>query len=235
MGKGKLSKFDELKTFSNVFEPAFEEVFDKDFRFKGKWGSEHFFNNNPLILELGCGKGEYTVGLAGLFPGKNFIGFDIKGARIWTGARQAIMENIPNVAFVRARIEFIKSFFGRNEVDEIWLTFPDPQLKRRRNKKRLTASLFLNSYREFLKDGGIVHLKTDSAVLYNYTLEMVKKNELPLVFATEDLYGSEPADVVYGIRTFYESQFVEAGLNIHYLKFRLPADKVITEPYFGDN
>ena len=176
MGKRKLGQFEELNTFSNVFQPSIDEVFGKDYRLKGKWAAGHFKNTNPVILELGCGKGEYTVGLAGLFPGQNFIGIDIKGARIWAGARQAIREKIPNVAFIRTRVEFITSVFGRDEVDEIWLTFPDPQLKTKRNKKRLTASKFLNSYREFLKDGGIVHLKTDNSVLYNYTLELVKNN-----------------------------------------------------------
>lgn len=235
MGKRKLGQFEELNTFSNVFQPSIDEVFDQDYPLKGKWAAGHFKNTNPVILELGCGKGEYTVGLAGLFPGQNFIGIDIKGARIYTGARQALRENIPNVAFIRTRIEFINSVFAGDEVDEIWLTFPDPQLKNRRNKKRLTASKFLNSYREFLKDGGIVHLKTDNAVLYRYTLELVKENELPLLFATEDLYGSELADVVYGIRTYYEEQFIEKGLNIHYLKFELPSDKIIKEPPNDEN
>lgn len=218
-----------MKTFNNVFQPSIEEVFGKDYRLKNKWAGEHFKNDHPIILELGCGKGEYTLGLAGIFPEKNFIGIDIKGARIWTGARQAHREKIPNVAFIRTRIEFINSFFGENEVDEIWLTFPDPQLKKRWNKKRLTTALFLNSYRDFLKDQGLIHLKTDNAELYQYTLDLVKVNALPLVFATDDLYGSNQEEMVYGIRTYYEQQFIEDGLNIHYLKFELPRDKVITE------
>ncbi len=230
MGKSKLRKYDEIRTFSNVFQPSFDEVFEKNFSLKGKWAAEHFNNDNPLILELGCGKGEYTVGLAGLFPGKNFIGIDIKGDRICIGARQAHREGISNVAFIRTRIEFVNSFFGRDEVEEIWLTFPDPQLKQRRNKKRLTASKFLNLYKEVLKDGGIVHLKTDNLVLYHYTLELVKRNKLPLVFSTEDLYGSEQANEVCGIRTYYEAQYIKEGLNIHYLKFALPSDTVIKEP-----
>ena len=230
MGKGKIGKFEEMKTFSNVFQPSFEEVFGKDFRLKGKWAAEHFRNEHPIILELGCGKGEFTVGLAGIFPDKNFVGVDIKGARIWTGARQAYREQLSNAAFVRTRIELINSFFGKDEVEEIWLTFPDPQLKKRRNKKRLTAARFLNSYRGFLKVGGMVHLKTDNAVLYNYTRELIKANDLPLVSATEDLYGSDLADIVNGIRTYYEGQFIEEGLKIHYLKFELPRDKTITEP-----
>ncbi len=230
MGKGKISKFEEMKTFRNVFQPPFEEVFRRDFSLKGRWAPEHFGNSHPIVLELGCGKGEYTVGLAGIFPDKNFIGVDIKGARIWTGARQAHLEKIPNVAFIRTRIEFIHSFFGPGEVEEIWLTFPDPQLKKRRNKKRLTAARFLNLYREFLVDGGTVHLKTDNAVLYRYTLDLVRANDLPLDFATEDLYGSRQVDMVHGIRTFYEKQFIGEGMNIHYLRFRLPGDRVIREP-----
>ncbi len=234
MGKGKIRKFEEMKSFRNVFQPAFEEVFGKDHKLKNNWGGIHFRNKNPLILELGCGKGEYTVGLAQLFPGKNFIGVDIKGARIWTGARQAQLEKISNVAFIRTRIEFINSFFGEDEVDEIWLTFPDPQLKKRRNKKRLTTAGFLNLYRDFLKDGGIIHLKTDNKVLYNYTLGLLEQNEITPLIATGDLYGSKQADLVFGIRTFYEDQFIEEGLKIHYLKFELPKDRIITEPLRGE-
>ncbi len=230
MGKGKISKFEEMKTFRNVFQPSLDEVFGRDFHLKNKWAAEHFGNHHPLILELGCGKGEYTLGLAGIFPGMNFIGVDIKGARIWSGARKAEQENMPNVAFIRTRIEFINSFFGRDEVDEIWLTFPDPQAKKRRNKKRLTAAGFLNLYRGFLKDGGLMHLKTDNGLLYQYTLDLVKANELPLIVATDDLYGSQHADMVYGIRTFYEEQYNEEERNIHYLQFRLPSDKIIVEP-----
>ena len=229
MGKGKLNKFEELKTFSNVFQPPINEVFEKDFNLKGKWGVDHFKNDHPIVLELGCGKGEYTVGLAGLFPGKNFIGIDIKGARIWKGAKHAYGENTPNVAFLRTRIEFIHSCFGKDEVEEVWITFPDPQLKQRRIKKRLTAAHFLNSYREFLKDRGLIHLKTDNDVLYQYTLELVNQNKLPLLHATEDLYGSGQEDVVYGIRTYYEEQFIKKGMNIHYLKFELPHNRTIEE------
>jgi tRNA (guanine-N7-)-methyltransferase len=229
VGKGKLSKFEEMKTFDNVFQPTTEQVFQKDFGLKGRWASRHFRNGHPIILELGCGKGEYSVGLAERFPGINFIGMDIKGARIWTGARKAYLEKIPNVAFIRTRIEFVTSFFGPDEVDEIWLTFPDPQLKKRRNKKRLTAARFLNLYRKFLKDNGIIHLKTDNAVLYEYTLEMARLNQLSVEYATDDLYGSKYPELVHGIRTFYEEQYIEQGLNIHYLQFRLPSGKDIME------
>jgi len=230
VGKGKIRKFEDMKTFKNVFQPSLEEVFDKDFRLKNNWKQEYFENEKPIILELGCGKGEYSVGLAEKFPEKNFIGVDIKGARIWTGARYALEAEIPNVAFIRTRIEFISSFFGPDEVEEIWLTFPDPQLKKRRNKKRLTASRYLNSYRKFLIDEGLIHLKTDNDVLYQYTLDLVKENGLPRVYTTVDLYGSKQNNIVYGIQTHYEKLFIEEGLNIHYMQFKLPKNKEIIEP-----
>ncbi len=229
MGKGKHSKFEEIKTFHNVFQPAFEQVFHKDFEFKGHWASRYFKNTHPIILELGCGKGEYTVGLAERFPDINFIGIDIKGARIWTGAKKAHLEKIPNVAFIRTWIEVVNSFFSPAEIDEIWLTFPDPQLKRSRNKKRLTAARFLNLYRKFLKDNGIIHLKTDNSILYEYTLDLARLNKLKVEFETNNLYGSEYPELVHGIKTFYEKQFIEEGLNIHYLQFRLPSGKNIME------
>jgi len=229
LGKGKLRRFEELKTFDNVFEPSVDEVFRKDFKLKNKWKGKYFGNDHPLILELGCGKGEYSIGLAEKFPDKNFIGIDIKGARIWKGATHAKKNQLRNVAFIRTRIEFVTSLFGRDEIDEIWVTFPDPQLKKRRNKKRLTASRYLNAYREFLRDGGFVHLKTDNLVLYNYTLDLVKGNDLPLVFASEDLYGSQQDELVHGIRTYYENRFIAKGLNILYLKFRLTGQKEIIE------
>lgn len=219
-----------MKTFNNVFQPEFEQVFNKDFILKGHWASRHFKNKHPIILELGCGKGEYTIGLAERSPDINFIGIDIKGARIWTGARKARLENIPNVAFIRTRIEFVQSFFGPGEVDEIWLTFPDPQLKKRRNKKRLTAARFLNLYRGFLKDNGRIHLKTDNSVLYEYTHDLARQNNLKVEYATSDLYGSENPEPVQGIQTFYEKQFIDEGLNIHYLQFRLPNGQNIMEP-----
>ena len=223
-----------MKTFDNVFQPAFEEVFKRDFKLKGTWATRHFNNGHPIILELGCGKGEYTIGLAERFPEINFIGLDIKGARIWTGARKAYLERIPNVAFIRTRIEFVESFFGPDEVSEIWLTFPDPQLKKRRNKKRLTAARYLNSYRKFLKDEGLIHLKTDNPVLYGYTLELARYNGLRVEHATEDLYRSDNPGLVYSIQTFYEKQFIADGLKIHYLQFRLSHEKDILEPPAGE-
>lgn len=235
MGKGKLSKFEEMKTFRNVFQPVFEEVFQKDFPLKKRWARTHFGNGHPIVLELGCGKGEYTVGLARKYPDKNFIGVDIKGARIWTGAKEAHEKGIDNVAFIRTRIEFIGSFFGPSEIDEIWLTFPDPQLKKRRNKKRLTAPHFINTYGTFLKDGGLIHLKTDNAALYRYTRDLAIYNECPVLYETGDLYN-DTGMLAHGIQTFYEKQYIEQGLPIHYLQFSIPAGSIVREPqedFFG--
>ena len=228
MAKRKLARFAEMTTFSNVIQPEFSEVFQQDFHLKGNWGKVFFKNKNPLIIELGCGKGEYTVEMARKFPDKNFIGVDIKGARIWRGAKTAIDENISNVGFLRTRIEFINSFYSKNEVDEIWLTFPDPQPKK--YKKRLSSSKFLNFYTLFLKSNGLIHLKTDSAGLYAYTLSLVKCNKLTLEIFTDDLYGSNLQDNILGIKTFYEKQYLQRGMKIHYLRFRLPDDITIKEP-----
>jgi tRNA (guanine-N7-)-methyltransferase len=229
LSKNKLKKFEELETFERVFQPPFEDFFGKDYILKGKWNRTVFGNDQPLVLELGCGKGEYTVGLAKKFPGMNFIGVDIKGARIWRGAKISNEENIVNSAFLRTRIEFISSFFAKDEVSEIWLTFPDPQLKKRRNKKRLSGSVFLSKYQNFLKDGGIIHLKTDNRVLYDYTLTLAQFNSLEILLQTDDLYHSGLADDILDIRTFYEKQYLAEGLSIHYLKFRLSNEKVIDE------
>ena len=229
MGKNKLKKFNELNHFDRVFQPHLEEVIDKDHTLKGTWNSEVFKNDNPIVLELGCGKGEYTVGLAVLNPNRNYIGIDIKGARIWKGAKTANESELKNVAFLRTRIELIQSFFQPGEVDEIWITFPDPQLKRRRNKKRLSGKTFLNLYRNLLKDNGLIHLKTDNDVLYNYTLELANYNKLEILNHTTDLYASDFLDQVLGIRTYYENQFLEEGIKINYLSFRLPSGKVISE------
>lgn len=229
MGKGKLQKFDEMGRFPHVVQPSFEEVFHRDHPLKGKWNSRFFPVSQPLVLELGCGKGEYTLGLAQKYPDKNFLGVDIKGARMWKGAKNSLDAGMSNVGFLRTRIEFITSFFAPGEVSEIWLTFPDPQLKRRRNKKRLTAPRFLNAYRQLIISGGLIHLKTDNQPLYTYTLELIQHNGIKPLLATDDLYGSSLVDDILSIRTFYETRFLEKGLPIHYLRFSLDVDKEIIE------
>jgi tRNA (guanine-N7-)-methyltransferase len=218
MTKRKLERFEEMKMFDNVLQPSFHEVFNKDYKLKGKW-KDLFGNDNPIIVELGCGKGEYTVELARRFKEKNYIGIDIKGARIWKGAKRALDEKINNAVFLRTRIDFINSFFDRNEVDEIWITFPDPQPKNK--KKRLTSSRFLNLYSAFLKPGGPVHLKTDNTLLYEYTFEILRYNGLEIEYYTDNLYDSANDDEILSVRTFYENRFLEQGLKIYYLRFRL--------------
>ena len=233
MGKNKIKKFAELNSFGNVFQPGFDEILQESYCLKGKWRENYFRNNNPVILELGCGKGEYTVILAEQNPSKNFIGIDIKGARIWTGARYATDHNLNNVAFIRTRIEFINSFFDRNEINEIWLTFPDPQIKKRRNKKRLTAPYFLEMYRQFLADGGTIHLKTDNRELFEYTRKLINDNRFSLNCVTENLYGSGITGASKDIRTYYENQFLEKGMSIFYLSFSFNHEKKIEEPLQG--
>jgi tRNA (guanine-N(7)-)-methyltransferase len=232
MGKGKLAKFAEMETFSNVFQYPFSVVDNVPFEMKGHWREQYFKNNHPVVLEMGCGKGEYTVELARLYPEMNFIGVDIKGARMWTGAKQALEAGLKNVAFLRTNIEIIDRFFAESEVQEIWLTFSDPQMKNAH--KRLTSTFFLNRYRKFLVDGGIVHLKTDSNFLFTYTTCMVKENKLPVVFSTEDLYHTEGLDEethkILSIQTYYESMWIERGLNIRYMKFFLPQQGELVEP-----
>lgn len=230
MGKKKLSRFKELESLERVIQPPFEEIFGKDYYLKGKWSAEIFRNDQPLILELGCGKGEYTVGLARQNPRKNYMGLDIKGARIWTGAKNAHNESLSNVAFLRTRIDFINSFFAPGEIDEIWITFPDPQPKRARHKKRLSGALFLNRYRAFLKDEGRIHLKTDNLQLYINTLEMIRYNDLLLEQHSEDVYGEDWSNEAVSIQTYYEKGFLARGMKIKYLCFRLPAGKEICHP-----
>ena len=229
MGKKKLARFRELGSLEKVFQPPLEEIFQKNYHLKGRWKKEVFGNDYPLVLELGCGKGEYTTGLARKYPTMNFMGLDIKGARMWTGARTARDEGLGNVAFLRTRIDFINSFFARDEIEEIWITFPDPQEKRRRMKKRLPGALFLNKYREFLKDGGKVHLKTDNRELYLDTLEMVRYNDLTLVRHSDDVYSEDWEDETVSIQTYYEKIFLTEGIKINYICFRLPAGKKIKE------
>lgn len=228
MGKNKLKKFGEMEMFSNVFQYPYSVLMQQGFPLKGKWHSDFFGNGNPVVLELGCGKGEYTVGLAKRFSDRNFIGVDIKGARMWTGAKQAVTDNMPNVAFVRTNIELIASFFAPGEVSEIWITFPDPQMKK--TNKRLTSVRFLNLYRRILEPGGIINLKTDSPFLYTYTRELVRLNGLPVEVDTDDLYASGMADDILEIRTFYEQQWLVRGLTIKYLRWRLDAGTELQEP-----
>lgn len=219
-----------MKGFDHVIEPPFEEIFRHDHSLKGRWRSDWFRNNNPIVLELGCGKGEYTVGMAVRYPEKNFIGIDIKGSRMWRGARDALQRKLDNVAFLRTRIEFTGSFFAAGEVDEIWLTFPDPQLKKKREKKRLSGPIFLNLYRHYLKDDGLVHLKTDSRELYDYSLSVVEANGLPVISSVTDLYEGLDGDQILSIRTYYEEIFLSKGIPITYLAFRLQHEKEIISP-----
>ena len=232
MGKGKLAKFADMATYENVFQYPFSVVEHVPFEMKGHWREQYFHNQNPIVLELGCGKGEYTVELAKLYPEMNFIGVDIKGARMWTGATQALKEGLKNVAFLRTSIEIIDRFFAEDEVQEIWLTFSDPQMKNPR--KRLTSTYFMERYHRFLVDGGIIHLKTDSNFLFTYTSYMVEKNHLPLLFRTEDLYHTDGIDAatqqILSIQTYYESMWMARGLNIRYMKFRLPREGELKEP-----
>jgi tRNA (guanine-N7-)-methyltransferase len=224
MGKGKLAKFADMETYENVFQYPYSVVEHVPFDLQGHWHEEYFHNDHPIVLELGCGKGEYTVGLAKMFPDVNFIGVDIKGARMWTGATEALRLGLKNVAFLRTNIEIIDRFFGQDEVQELWLTFSDPQMKNPR--KRLTSTYFLERYRRFLVNDGILHLKTDSNFLFTYTDYMVKENQLPLLFATTDLYHDESIDDetrrILSIQTYYEQMWIDRGLNIKYMKFRLP-------------
>jgi len=225
-GKRKLEHFAEMKFFPNVFEPEVEEVFRTDYQMKGKWRTNFFKNDKPLILELGCGKGEYTVGMARKFPTLNFIGIDIKGARMWRGAKTAIEDKFKNVAFLRTRIEFIENCFAENEVDEIWITFPDPQEKDRREKKRLTGSLFIDRYRKFLNPDGLIHLKTDSSFFYNFSMDECTRNNYEVLLATDNLYQEgighldDEMKEILSIKTHYEKIFTEKGHKIHYLKFK---------------
>jgi tRNA (guanine-N7-)-methyltransferase len=219
MGKDKLRKFAENLTYSNFFQPSPEEMFQKDFFMKGKWNSDFFKNDNPIVIEVGCGKGEYTTGLAEKYPNKNFIGIDLKGARIWRGLKTSKEKSLTNVAFIRNKIEFINSFFTENEVSEIWVTFPDPQNKKAR--KRLTSPRFLNSYSNILKPVGTVNLKTDSKLLHFYTLAVIKENNLNKIFSSDDIYSLTERDEILDIKTFYEKKFLAQEIKITYIKFEL--------------
>ncbi|MCE2613295.1 tRNA (guanosine(46)-N7)-methyltransferase TrmB [Flavobacteriaceae bacterium D16] len=219
--KNKLKRFRENESFGNVIQPTRREVIDGNFEHRGRWAA-YFGNTHPIVLELGCGKGEYTVGLAKRYPECNYIGVDIKGARFWRGAKTAIDEKLEQVAFVRTQIELIDLLFAENEVSEIWITFPDPQIKYKRTKHRLTNESFLNKYRHILKKDGVVHLKTDSEFLHGYTLGLLHGLRQEILYANHNVYVNEgcPPEVTE-IQTFYENQYLEEGKPITYIKFRL--------------
>lgn len=227
MGKNKLAKFGEMERFENVIQVPFRDLKDEGFYLKNNWGTGFFKNENPIILELGCGKGEYTVELAEKNPHSNYIGVDIKGARIYTGAKLALEKGLKNVAFLRTNIEIINEFFGEQEVAEIWLTFPDPQMKKTR--KRLTSTSFLNLYKQFLKTDGIVHLKTDSNFQFTYTSALVHLNKFEIVAETNNLYNSGILTETLQIKTFYEKQWLSRGITIKYIAFKLNGNE-FTEP-----
>lgn len=217
-----------MREYPHVFEYPYSVVDNVPFPMKGHWGETFFKNDHPIVLELGCGRGEYTVGLGRLFPEKNFIGVDIKGARMWTGATESLQAGMTNVAFLRTQIEIIDRFFAEGEISEIWLTFSDPQMKKA--TKRLTSTYFMERYRRFLTDRGLVHLKTDSNFMFTYTKYMIEHNHLPVEVMTEDLYHSGMADEILSIRTYYEQQWLDRGLNIKYIRFRLPHEGMLAEP-----
>ncbi len=220
--KNKLKRFRENETFPNVVQPSREEVLEGNFEYKNKWRSKFFTNDNPIVLELGCGKGEYSVSLAKAFPWKNFIGIDIKGARFWRGAKTALEKGIENVAFLRSQIELIDLLFGENEVDEIWITFPDPQIKYKRTKHRMTNSEFLQKYKKILKPEGLVNLKTDSEFMHGYTLGLLHGEGHEVVQANHDVYKNEGSpEEVTGIQTFYEKQYLEQGKRITFIRFKV--------------
>ena len=231
MGKGKLEKFAEMETMKNVIQAPFYVVKETPFAMKGKWGEQYFCNSNPIILELGCGKGEYTVGLARLFPQMNFIGVDIKGSRMWTGAKQALDEGLSNVAFLRTNIEAIDAFFAEDEVSGIWLTFSDPQMKK--VNKRLTSTNFLKKYRRFVCDGGEINVKTDSNFLFTYTKALVELNRFAVKASCDDIY-SMPSVLesfpMLNIRTYYEQMWLDRGITIKYISFLLPKNGDLAEP-----
>lgn len=225
MPKNKLMKFDEMKTMERVFEPSMSEFIDVDYPLKGNWNKDVFKNDNPIILELGCGKGEYSVGLGRKYPNKNFVGIDIKGARVWRGAKDANEENLTNVAFLRNVVDFVEHFFAENEVDEIWLTFSDPQPKK--PNKRLSSREFIKRYKKILKPNGIIHLKTDNTLLYHSTLEEIEEYGYEVLENSNNIYekdwerfDKETQDIL-NIRTHYETLFANKGFKIKYVAFRV--------------
>lgn len=228
MGKDKLKRFAEIEDFENVVEVSYSETVSQDFQLQGKWKKDFFKNENPVVLELACGGGEYTVGLARLYPNINFIGVDIKGNRIWKGAKIAIEENLKNVGFLRTRIDFIDQFFGPNEVQDIWITFADPQPQKNRARKRLTHPLFLNRYRKFLEPQGKIKLKCDSELLYDFTKEVIQEQKLKVSRDHSDIYSDEFQNAIpkslqseLDIKTFYERKWLAEDKKIKYLEFEL--------------
>lgn len=226
MGKDKLRRFREMKDFPNVLEHGIETVQSGEFPLAGNWSKDHFKNDKPLVLELACGKGEFALAMAKMWPERNYLGLDIKGARIYVGAKKALEEGLENVAFLRTRIDFIETFFGEQEVDEIWITFPDPQPQENRAKKRLTSPMFIERYRKLLKKGGEIRLKTDSDFFYNYTLEQIEEHGYPLTKRLDNLYEQleeVPTELatVLGTKTHYEKLFSAKGHQIKYLSFRI--------------
>lgn len=221
MSKGKLERFAENERFDNMFQSTYKDLEKEgDFPLKGKWAKEFFKNDNPIVLELGCGKGEYTIGLGEKYIDKNFIGVDIKGARMWRGCKTSNINGMKNIAFLRTQIELIDNYFANDEVDEIWITFPDPQLNKER--KRLSSERFLERYRRIMKKGGIIHLKTDSQELYSYTMdEVLRPNNMNILFHSADLYNSNFNEDVIGIRTFYENIYLSQSKPITYIKFEI--------------
>jgi len=219
--KNKLKRFKENETFKNVIQPKREAIEDGSLVLKGKW-AEHFKNDKPIVLELGCGKGEYTIGLSKRNPDKNFVGIDIKGARFWRGAKTALEEKLENVAFLRTQIELVDSMFAENEVSEIWITFPDPQIKYKRTKHRMTNQDFLAKYKKILTPKGLIHLKTDSEFMHGYTLGLLHGLGLEVIYANHDVYKNEGSpEEVLNIQTFYENQYLQEGKPITYIQFQL--------------
>ena len=232
MGKNKLKKFADMERFGCVLQYPREELLRLGFPHVGKWNGDVFAAPSPLPLELGCGRGEYTVGLAKSERGRNFVGIDIKGARMWTGAKEVEENGIPNAAFLRCEIENIDRFFAPAEVDSLWITFPDPQMKK--SRKRLTSTRFLALYRRILRPGGIVNLKTDSPFLFEYTRRLVELNGFETLRCTDDLYGAGEADPVSSIKTYYEQQWLARGKKIKPISFRLPQEGELLEPREDD-